>query len=279
MAPDEGGSELEQILNAPPETGETVEQTPSYLDGKGQEELLTKTSPQTQPGAQGNLLAGKFKTPQDLEKGYQSAQSSLGKATSRVKQLEKLLQTPGVYERLSQSQEGRDTLAALGFEMREAQQREEQRQDDAGFDVDEQLVSDLRNVLGREPTERDLLRFETVQLRETNRLNWELFYFGQNRGKPLSNVEERSVREILRVAPRLTINQAYKLTPHFDEARKAAEDKALAEQGARRSTGKRPAPNAPNLPGAAKLDLQKKVTEMNDAERRAYITDIFDKTI
>lgn len=278
--PDEGQSELESILSQSNETQGSGQADPTYLDGPGLNEQLTRNSPQTQnrenQNPQNQLLAGKFKTPQDLEKGYRSAESALGKATSRAKQLERLIQTPGVYERLASSPEGRDTLAALGFEMREADTQEEQ-QNQGGYDsYDEGLIRDLSQVLGREPTERDLMKYEITFMKEEQKLNWQLFRFGQSRGKELNPQEERGIRNILRVAPRLTVDQAYRLTPEYEQSVKAQQDKAV---DAVRSKGsvKRPAPNPTLLPGQKSLDLKKPVTEMNDAERRAYITDLAER--
>lgn len=276
MGPEEGTNELESILSQSSGQSQTPN-APTYLEGPGQEELLSRTSPTQPQGTQNDrqLLAGKFKSQEDLVKGYQSANSALGKAQSRSKQLEKLLEVPGVYERLASTPEGRQTLAALGYELRTADQEEEQGQE-AGFgEYDEQLISELTNVLGHQPTERDLLRYETVQLKETNRLNWELFHFGQNRGKPLSAPEERAIREVLRVAPRLSIQQAWRLTPGFEEALKAKQDEAVAAAG-RKSGVKRPPPN-PTLAPGQKLDMKKPVTQMNDAERRAFLTDLAEK--
>ena len=106
-----------------------------------------------------------------------------------------------------------------------------------------------------------------------NELRWSLFNFGQERGKPLSQQEDRAIREVLAASPRLSVKQAWKLTDHYEKELKSKEDERFAKLQGNRQNGNRPRPN-PTTPSGQKLNLQKPVTEMNDAERRAYLMQI-----
>lgn len=211
------------------------------------------------PGARtqdaGKLLAGKYKTPQELEKAYQARDKQAGQALSKLQRLEQMVQNPKFQQWAQNDPEIREALGKLGYEMRREEALQEAQQGEE-WDGDENAPE-----------------FKMAVLEAKNELRWDLFHFGQQRGKPLAPDEERAIREVLTASPRLTVQQAWKLTPNYDKEVKSREDSRVSEMEKRFRPKGRPQPNPLALPGQ-KIDLKKGVTEMNDAERRAYLSKI-----
>lgn len=258
-----GDLDLNSIVNdalAQDEGGNT--QTPqTFTQDRGQGELLSRTqqppSGQTNPSEAQKLLAGKYKTPQELEKAYQNLNKVSGQSRSKLQQLESLIQNPRFQQMAASDPDIAQALQKAGYDLRRAEAQEDARSQGGEWNGDE---SDPR--------------FQMALIDAKNELRWSLFNFGQERGKPLSQQEERAIREVLAASPRLSVKQAWKLTDHYEKELKAKEDKRFAELQSKNPN--RPRPNPTTLHGQ-KLNLQKPVTEMNDAERRAYLAEIVDK--
>lgn len=208
-------------------------------------------------GATQKLLAGKYKSPQDLEKAYLSRDKQAGQALTKLQRLEQLIQNPRFSQLAQSDPEVREALGKLGYEFR----REESRQEEDGeeWDGDESHP-----------------QFQIEMVKADNNLRWELFNFGAQRGKPLAPDEDRAIREVLVASPRLTVAQAWKLTALYEKELKAREDARVSEMEKRYKPKGRPQPNPMALPGQ-KIDLKKGVTEMNDAERRAYLAKLVEE--
>lgn len=237
-------------------------QTPqTFTQDRGQGELLSRTQqpPQGQPNqSQGQkLYAGKYKTPEEMEKAYQNVNRLAGKSQSKLQQLESLIQNPRFQQMAQSDPDIAQALAKAGYEIRR-QEREEDNRGQQEWNGDE-----------NDP------RFQLAVVEAKNELRWNLFNFGQERGKPLSQAEERAIREVMAVSPRLSVKQAWKLTDFYEKELKAKEDERVSKLQGNRNPN-RPRPNPTNLSGQ-KLNLQKPVTEMNDAERRAYLAQIMEQ--
>lgn len=227
-----------------------------YTQDQGQNELLARTSGgQGQEGQRGNnpLLAGKYKTAQELEKAYKLRDSQASQFQTKAQKLEALIQNPRLMALAQQDPQLREALGKLGYQIRQEDTQEERESGGEGWNGDE-----------NDP------RFQIAVSEQRQELRWELFEFGQQRGKALSPEEQREVKRVIGMAPKLTVEQAYRLTPFYEKDVKAREDARIAALEKRAAKGGRPAPN-PGLPGGQKLDLKKSVLEMNDAERRAFI--------
>lgn len=257
MPQDEGlDSLVESALGGGEGSGQDTPQTISQDTGHA-DRLTTPQNPgaaRQDAGQQARLLAGKYKTPQELEKAYQNSDKQAKQTLSKLQRLEQLIGSEK-FQRLAQSDpDVREALAKSGYELRREESRQEAQDDD--WDGDE---SDPR--------------FQIELVKADNNLRWELFNFGAQRGKPLSPEEEKAIKEVLVASPRLKVHQAWKLTPNFEKELKAKEDARLSEMEKRFKPKGRPQPNPMALPGQ-KLDLKKSVTEMNDAEKRAYLSKI-----
>lgn len=233
----------------------------TYTQDQGQGELLSRTQPQpqgqpNQSEAQKQLLAGKFKSPQELEKAYQNLNRMAGQKGSKLSQLEALIQNPRFQQMAAQDPDIAQALAKAGYDLR----KQEAQEDNQG----EEWNGDERDP-----------RFQIALIDAKNELRWNLFQFGQERGKQLSQKEEHAIRQVLAASPRLSIKQAWKLTDFYEQELKAKEDERMAKYQAKGGPN-RPRPNPTLLPGQ-KLDLKKPVTEMNDAERKAYLADVIER--
>lgn len=230
-----------------------------FTQDQGQGELLSRTSGGQGQNPQGQLLAGKYKTAQDLEKAYQNRDRQASQFQTKVQKLEALIQNPKFMAQAQRDPEMREALAKLGYQIRQEESREEAQGNQGDeWDGDE---SDPR--------------FQIALSEQKNEIRWELFEFGQQRGKPLTAEEQLEVRKVIGIAPKLSVAQAWKLTSSYDKDVKAREDARMAAFEKKSAPKGRPAPN-PGLPGGQKLDLKKNVTEMNDAERRAYVANLIE---
>lgn len=264
-----GAEDLEGLLQelGQESAGDTQQ---GYLDAGSQKAQLAPSTPQAgaaqQATPQANaqqqaMLAGKYRTPQDLEKGYKNLEQLAGKHASKLKQLEALIRDPRFQRLAAGDPDIKQSLGKLGYELRQ-QELEEARQDQSR---------------GPQEFDENSSEFKLAALEEAMNLRWELFEFGQQRGKALSRDEEKAVRQVISMAPRLSVTQAYKLTNFYEQELKAKEEAARARDAQGRfQKGNRPAPNPQLLPGQ-KLDLKKSVTEMNELERRAYLSELVDK--
>lgn len=256
MPQDDG---LDSLVNSALNEGEGSGQDTLQTSGQDTGHADRLTTPQNPNAGRADagqkLLAGKYKTPQELEKAYLGRDKQAGQAVSKLQRLEQLIQNPRFSQLAQSDPEIREALGKLGYEMR----REEARQEEQGDDWD-----------GDESDPR----FQIEMVKADNNLRWELFNFGSQRGKPLSAEEDRAIRQVLTASPRLTVQQAWKLTANYEKDLKSREDARVSEAEKRfKPKGGRPQPNPMALPGQ-KLNLNKSVTEMNDAERRAFLSKI-----
>ena len=259
-----GELDLNSIVNDAlgQEEGGSGQNPPTYTQDRGQGELLSRTQQPAsgqpnQSEAQKQLLAGKFKTPQDLEKAYQNLNRMAGQKGTKLQQLESLIQNPRFQQLAAQDPDIAQALAKAGYELR----REEAQEDAKG---QQEWNGDENDP-----------RFQIALIDAKNELRWNLFQFGQERGKQLSPQEEKAVRQVLAASPRLSIKQAWKLTDFYENELKAKEDERFAKLQAKVNPN-RPRPNPTLLPGQ-KLNLQKPVTEMNDAEKKAHLANIIEQ--
>ncbi len=264
-----GELDLNSIVNDAlgQEEGGGSQNPPTYTQDRGQGELLSRTQPQPQgqpnPSEAQKLLAGKFKTPQDLEKAYQNANRMLGQKGSKLSQLEALVQNPRFQQLASQDPDIAQALAKAGYELR----REEAQEDNRG---QQDWNGDTNDP-----------RYQIAYLEAKNEIRWALRDFSDERGKRLSREEEVAIRQVLQTMPRLVergpegIKMAWKLTPFYEKELKAKEDERVAKM-MQRPGANRPRPNPTLLPGQ-KLDLKKPVTEMNDSEKKAYLANIVEQ--
>lgn len=267
-----GDLDLNSIVNDAlgQEEGGSGQNPQTFTQDHGQGELLSRTQPQPQGQAnqsegQRQLLAGKFKTPQDLEKAYQNANRMLGQKGSKLSQLEALVQNPRFQQLASQDPDIAQALAKAGYELR----REEAQEDNRGRQQQDW------NGDTNDP------RYQLAYLEAKNEIRWALRDFSDERGKRLSREEEGAIRQVLQTMPRLVekgpegIKMAWKLTPFYEKELKAKEDERFAK-AMQRPGANRPRPNPSLLPGQ-KLDLKKPVTEMNDSEKKAYLANIVEQ--
>ena len=266
-----GELDLNSIVNDAlgQDEGGSGQNPPTYTQDRGQGELLSRTQQPAsgqpnQSEAQRQLLAGKFKTPQELEKAYQNANRILGQKGSKLQQLEALVQNPRFQQMASQDPDIAQALKNAGYELR----RQEAEEDNRGRQQD-------WNGDTNDP------RYQIAYLEAKNEIRWALRDFSDERGKRLTREEEVAVRQVLQTMPRLVekgpegIKMAWKLTPFYEKELKAKEDERVAKI-MQRPGGNRPKPNPTLLPGQ-KLDLKKAVTEMNDAEKKAYLANIVEQ--
>lgn len=254
MPQDEG---LESLVDSALGGGEgSAQDTPQTIsqDTGHADRLTTPQNPNAgRQDAGQRLLAGKYKTPQELEKAYQNSDKQAKQTLSKLQRLEQLIGSEK-FQRLAQSDPDiREALAKSGYELRREESRQEEAQD---WDGDENAPA-----------------FQIELVKADNNLRWELFNFGSQRGKALSAEEDKAIREVLVASPRLSVAQAWKLTPNYEKDLKAREDSRVADAEKRFRPKGRPQPNPMALPGQ-KIDLKKGVTEMNDAERRAFLSKI-----
>jgi hypothetical protein len=257
-----GELDLNNIVNDAISQGEGGEsQTPqTFTQDRGQGELLNRT--QQPPAGQTNqsgaqkLYAGKYKTPEEMEKAYNNINKMAGQGRSKLQQLEAMIQNPRFQQMAAQDPDIAQALAKAGYDLR----REEAQEDARG----------QREWNGDENDPQ----FQMAYIDAKNELRWSFFNFGQERGKALSQPEEMAIREVLKASPRLSVKQAWKLTDHYEKELKAKEDERFAKLQQRNPN--RPRPNPTNLPGQ-KLDLKKPVTEMNDAEKKAHLSNIIEQ--
>ena len=194
-------------------------------------------------------------TPQDLEKRYKGLRAGYEKTSQKLKTWEGLLRNPKLLELARTDPEVREALAKAGYQQALEQQAQEE-QGDAEEEIDPvRLVYDLRAEM---EIDREFSSLEREIKREVT---------PQERKEIMAGIERWGG---------FTVKQAWKLTPSYEKHLKDSEDKRVND-----AVGKarpyRPRPPSPLLPGAKAPDLKKPVTEMNEAERRAYLTDLIEK--
>lgn len=240
------------------DSGEQLSQ--SFRDDNGQGENLLKTSQGKETQTQGEkLLAGKYKSPQDLEKGYLNQNKGYQQLQSRQKQLESMLQNPKFQEMAARDPEIRNALSKLGYELQEEDTREDERSSGGAWNGDQ-----------NDP------RFIAEVVRQENRLAWDQLRFEKKLGRDLSDNEIRTIKQQIVMAPRLTWEQAWKLTPHFEKEMAAKHEKELAAAG-RRGPVTRPRPVAPGGLAGPKSPQGKNALGLKDGEKADFINQLMNE--
>lgn len=262
MPGEENLGELEGMLDSSSQdAGEQL--TQSFRDDNGQGENLLKTSQGSGSAPQGSqsekLLAGKYKTPQDLEKGYLSQSKGYQQLSSRAKQLESMLQNPKFSAWAANDPEMREALGKLGYELQEEDTRQDERE--AG---------------GRWNGDQNDPRFVAEVVRQENRMSWDQFRFERKLGRDLSEAEVRSVKQQIVMAPRLSWEQAWKLTPHFEKEMAAKHEKELAA-AQRRSPVNRPRPVTPGGLAGPKTAQGKNALGLKDGEKADFLNGLINE--
>lgn len=256
-APDEL-SDLLSHLDSGNASVEADSQAQDDQEGKAHGAKEESTSPN---GKGERLLAGRYKSASDLEKGYLDLRKGFDTRSSRLKQLEEILRHPGLATAASTDPEIRLALAKAGLEFgRENLEREAEAEKESGdeWDGDE-----------NDP------RFQVAVLRQEMALERERQGFLKKLGRELTDEEQKAVIARIQMVPDLTWEEAWKLTSHYEKAVKSAHEKAMDDLR-QKSRGNRPLPISQRL-GGQSLNLKKPVTEMNDSERAAFISDLMEK--
>lgn len=239
------------------EPGQTQE---TFRDDNGQAERLLTTSketPQTQSQTE-KLLAGKYKTPQELEKAYLSQNKGYRGLESKTKQLEKMLENPRFQELAASDPEMREALGKLGYELMDAETQRDEQQSGGRWDGNTNSPD-----------------FKMAVMEHKQQLFFDRMNFQQELGRNLSDREWADIKREIVNAPRLSVRQAWKLTAHFEKAMEEKQQKALE------AAGRRPAVNRPRPAGGAmtgpKGPQGKSPLGLNDGEKGQFIQDLIDK--
>jgi hypothetical protein len=199
-------------------------------------------------------ILGKYRTTEELAKAHKSLRSEFDKRSQKLNTLNEIIQNPKFNEWAAKDPQIREALVKAGYELA-LERQEQQREQDGGFEWDD-----------NDP------RCQVALLRAEMEYDRQLSAFQRKLGRDMSAEERQAIFTQLQAAPSLTVEQAYKLTSHFEKSLKAAEEKRFAE-ATRKANPNRPKPPIPMAPGQ-KIDLKKPVTDFNDAEKRQYISDL-----
>lgn len=259
MPGEENLGELEGMLDtSSQESGDQL--TNGFQDDKGQGENLLKTSQGTQSAPQSQqekLLAGKYKTVQDLEKGYLSQNKGYQQQSQRAKQLESMLQNPKFADWAAKDPEMREALSKLGYELQEEDSRQDERQSGGAWNGDQ-----------NDP------RFVAEVVRQESRMQWDQFRFEKKLGRDLSDQEIRNVKQQIVMAPRLTWEQAWKLTPHFEKEMAAKHEKELTAARGRSPVGNRPRPVVPGGIAGPKTAQGRNALSLKDGDKAEFLNNL-----
>lgn len=190
---------------------------------------------------------------QDWEKRYKSALSGFEKQKTKLGAVETILNNPKFHEWAKSDPQVMEALAKAGYEL--AQKQEEQAKGEGAND--------------RYALEIETLRQEWILDRQIQELKGQL-------GGELSNDALREVLQLKTEIPGLSVAQAWKLTSAYEKHVKQAQDKKVADLQ-KRGVVNRPRPKSSLMPGES-LNMKKPVTQMNDAERSAWISETLRRT-
>ena len=260
MPGEENLGELEGMLDSTSqESGDQLAQ--GFQDDNGQGERLLKTSQTEKPqGQQEKLLAGKYKTPQDLEKGYLNQNKGFRQLQTRAQQLETMLQNPKFHAWAANDPEMKEALSKLGYELQEEDTRQDERSSGGAWNGDQ-----------NDP------RFVAEVVRQESRMQWDQFRFEKKLGRDLSENEIRSVKQQIVMAPRLSWEQAWKLTPHFEKEMASKHEKELAA-AQRKGPVNRPRPVTPGALSGPKTPQGKSALGLKEGEKADFINQLMSES-
>lgn len=261
MPGEENLSELsDQLANSPDTQGDQLNQ--GYTDDNGQAERLLPTSQQgdrtqNDQSQKASLLAGKYKTPQELEKAYRSQNQGYRQLQTKAQQLEKMIQNPRFQQMAANDPEMRQALQALGYELMEEENRQDERQNQ-GWDGNTNSPD-----------------FKIAVLEHKQQLFVDRLEFQEELGRKLTAQEWADIRKQIQMAPRLSVKSAWKLTEHFDRELKAKQQKEI-ESLQRRNPVARPKPVSQSM-GGPKGPQGKSPLGLGETEKGQFIQDLIDK--
>lgn len=238
-------------------TSEGSAEAPSSADSQSLPESMRPSHGDSQ---QQRLFGGKYQKLEDFEKAHKSLRGEFDKRSTKLNALESILDKPWLRERASSDPEIRDALAKAGYDL--ALEEEEQAQEASGeqeWDGNEDDPRFVRQYVDQKFRIRD----EKADLQE-------------QLGRKFTPEEWKEISQIYVDIEGVSVKQAWMLSEGYQRQVKAAEDKRFAE-ATKRSQVNRPRPPAQLMAGQKALDLKKDVTQMNDAERRAYVTKLVEE--
>lgn len=261
MPGEENLNELsDQLANSPDTSSDQLEQV--YQDDNGQAERLLPTSQQgdrtqNDQSQKNSLLAGKYKTPQELEKAYQNQNKGYRQQQTKLQQLEGILQNPRLQQLAATDPDVRKALQAAGIELMQEESRQDERQNQ-GWDGNTNSPD-----------------FKIAVLEHKQQMFVDRLEFQEELGRKLTANEWADIKKQIQMAPRLSIKSAWKLTPHFDREMEAKQQKAM-EQMNRRNPVSRPKPVSQAL-GGPKGPQGKSALSLGEGEKGQFIQDLIDK--
>jgi hypothetical protein len=261
MPGEENLSELsDQLANSTETSSDQLEQ--GFQDDNGQAERLLPTSQQgnlnqNNQDQKNQLLAGKYKTPQELEKAYRSQNQGYRQQQTKLQQLEGILQNPKLQALAASDPDVRKALQAAGIELMEEENRQEERQNQ-GWDGNTNSPD-----------------FKIAVLEHKQQMFVDRLEFQEELGRKLTANEWSDIKKQIQMAPRLSIKSAWKLTPHFDREMEAKQQKAMDAMG-RRNPVNRPKPVSQAL-GGPKGPQGKSPLGLGESDKGQFIQDLIDK--
>jgi hypothetical protein len=263
--PDEMGELEGSLANTSDQGGDQLSQP--YVEDNGQAEQLTTTSRQTQENAGRTeiqkLLAGKYKTPQDLEKGYLEQNKGYQKmrqdSQTRAQQLERLINNPRFQQMAQNDPDMIEALGKLGYEL----EREEARQDT-------QTGGGAWNGDTNDP------RFQVAVLRAEMQFNQQRGDLQEELGRKLSSKEWDDIKAQIRMAPRLSVKNAWKLTDSYDKHVQATQQKAI-DQAMKKAPVSRPRPAQAGA-GFQNAPKGKSPLGLGEQDKAAFLNDLINKS-
>lgn len=216
---------------------------PSGTDARGQSQHGSTDS---------RKYAGRFSTPEELEKSYLGMRKGYDEKASRAKQLEEILSNPRLQHMAQIDPEVRGVMEKAGFELKGLE--EAARGEEYSSPMDEQVAL----------------------IEAKNELRWELRDFEQSLGRRMSVEERTDLLRAIERAPNVPVEEAWRLTPHYERNIQAKHQQELDSLRKVRQNVDRPMPGAKAFPGQ-KLNLNKPVTEMNGNERTAFLQKLINK--
>ena len=262
MPGEENLNELADQLATSPDSSQDQLQG-GFQDDNGQAERLLTTSkqaPNTQQGQTEKLLAGKYKSPQELEKAYLNQNKGYRSLESKQQQLERMIQNPRFQELAANDPEMREALGKLGYELMEQETQQDERESGGRWDGNTNTPD-----------------FRMAVLEHKQQLYFDRMDFQQELGRKLNDREWADVKREIVNAPRLSVRQAWKLTPHFEKALEEKQAKALEAAGRRPTVGNRPRPASQTGLGGQKAPQGRSAIGIQDAEKGQFIQDLIDK--
>lgn len=254
--------------NENPTLEEIAQETGLTDNAIGDTEVNPSLTPQggsSKTGDQSKLIYGKYKTPEEAEKGYKSLNSAFTATSQRAKALEKYTRRILADPKAINDPEVKQALGKLGLTVAEVEEEIEEQ-------AEAEQEKGNRWDWDGSPNHPALLMaaFETRQLFKEQRGEIE-----QGLGRKLTEPERGEIREIIKNTDgRLDVKQAWRISESFEKAVATKHAKELGEARRRASPSGSTRPDPRLVSPGQKIDLNKPVTSMNDAEGSEYIMDI-----